>query len=361
MSLSVWQLLLAGVENFVLINAVLSTAAFGAVCLVRYTRLARTQHPLSSARLYAVALIIPPVVSVWLVGASLLPAAWLGAEQWGQEHKASHNIHLVNTLTTPVDPALGYVALAFISVVALAIFYAAASGYSRIGRVVRRLDIGADPASPEKVKQVEEVCGKYGIDVGLVMSRYPFSFVWGYLRSKLIVSTGLLNALTHEELSALLEHEAAHHARRDNLSKWALTICRYASPLFPLTGLLYRWWGEQVEMVCDEVAACRTKTPIEVAGALVRLKRLTLAVAPRKARLVGLGFLGQSNNGFEHRVNRMLSLTERPEMIEPSLLSRSWAKTAAMVGATFAFTLVVVFLLSPLVIHRVVEILLHGF
>jgi Zn-dependent protease with chaperone function len=49
--------------------------------------------------------------------------------------------------------------------------------------------------------------------------------VWGYFRSKLIVSTGLLNALTKEELIAVLEHEAAHHARRDNLLKWALTIC----------------------------------------------------------------------------------------------------------------------------------------
>ena len=48
---------------------------------------------------------------------------------------------------------------------------------------------------PERVRQVEEACQKHGLDVGLVVSRYPFSFVWGYLRSKLVISTGLLNAL----------------------------------------------------------------------------------------------------------------------------------------------------------------------
>jgi beta-lactamase regulating signal transducer with metallopeptidase domain len=361
MSLSVWQLLLAGVENFVLINAALSTATFGLVFLARFNRLTCTRHPLSQARLYAAALVIPPVVSAWLIGGSLLPAIWLGTDRWGQEHRASHNSHLFSAFTAPLDPVLGYTALAFISIVALAVFYVAVSSYFRIGRVMRRLDIGAGPASPEKVKQVEDVCGKYGIDVGLVMSSYPFSFVWGYLRSKLIVSTGLLNALTHEELSALLEHEAAHHTRRDNLSKWMLTICRYASPVFPLTGLLYQWWSEQVEMVCDEVAACRTRAPIEVAGALVRLKRLTMAVAPRRSQLVESGFLGQSNEGFEHRVTRVLSLTDYSEITESSLLSRSWAKAAAVIGATFAFTLLAVFLLSPLVIHRIVEILLHGF
>jgi hypothetical protein len=35
-------------------------------------------------------------------------------------------------------------------------------------------------------------------------------------------------------LIAVLEHEATHHARQDNLLKWALTICRYATPAFPL-------------------------------------------------------------------------------------------------------------------------------
>jgi Zn-dependent protease with chaperone function len=43
----------------------------------------------------------------------------------------------------------------------------------------------------------------------LAVNNYPFSFVWGYFRSKLVVSTGLLNALTKEELVVVLEHEAA--------------------------------------------------------------------------------------------------------------------------------------------------------
>jgi beta-lactamase regulating signal transducer with metallopeptidase domain len=362
MSLSSWQLLLVGVENFVLINAALSTAAFGVAFLARLYKLKRTTYPLSSARLYAAALVIPPIVSAWLVGASLLPVTWLGTQQWEQEHINSHSSHLFNALTAPLDPVLGYIALAFILSMTLTVCYVAVNSYFRIGLVVRRLDIGAEPASPEKVKQVEDVCTRHGIDVGLVMSSYPFSFMWGYWRSKLVVSTGLLNALTSEELAALLEHEAAHHARRDNLSKWVLTICRYTSPAFPFTNLLYRWWCEQVEMVCDEVAACRTKAPVEVACALVRLRRLTLAVAPRRSQLVQSSFMDQFNDNhdsFEHRVIRVLSLADSSESSEPNLLCRSWAKSAATMSVTFAITLAVVFLLSPLVIHRIVEFLLH--
>ena len=123
-----------------------------------------------------------------------------------------------------------------------------------------------------------------------MVSDYPFSFIWGYLRSKLIVSTGLLNALTKDELIAVLEHEAAHHTRRDNLLKWALTICRYATPRVPLTAMLYRWLNEQIEMVCDEVAVRRSASPIDLAGALVRLKRLTLAAGRARTTFQGQDF-----------------------------------------------------------------------
>ncbi|HLF83280.1 MAG TPA: M56 family metallopeptidase, partial [Blastocatellia bacterium] len=232
-------------------------------------------------------------------------------------------------------------------------------GYFRIGRVVRRLEIDSEPAAPERIRQVEDACGRYGLSIGLVVSRYPFSFVWGYFRSELIVSTGLINALTSEELAALLEHEAAHHTRRDNLSKWMLTICRYLSPAFPLTGLLYRWWSEQVEMVCDEVAARRTNHPIEVAGALVRLTRLTVGM-PRSSQLTESNFFGEHEATLERRVERVLSLSGA-QTIEPFVMSRSWVKATTLCGAAFVVTLATLFAVSPLAIHRLLELLLHVF
>ncbi len=78
------------------------------------------------------------------------------------------------------------------------------------------------------------------MSVGLVMSDYPFSFVWGFGRSKLVLSSGLLHTLSPEELAGLLEHEAAHHTRRDNLAKLALTFFGQASLAFPLAWRLHR-------------------------------------------------------------------------------------------------------------------------
>jgi Zn-dependent protease with chaperone function len=354
-----WQIVFAGIENFFLFNTAFSVAAFIVAFVLRRSRLMRSWGPCASARVYIAALVVPPVASAWLVCASLFPALWLGDKVWAQEHVENHSLHLLNAFTVVADPMLGYAAITFTLLALLVATWAAWRAYFRINRLVECLEIGAQPAPPESVKEVEAVCRRHGIAVGLVVSNYPFSFVWGYLRSKLVVSTGLLNALTKEELVAVLEHEAAHHARRDNLLKWGLTICRYATPAFPLTARLYRWLNEQIEMVCDEVAVRRSASPIDLAGALVRLKRLTLAAGPRSPRLSGSGFLDDERGDFERRVTRALSFEEDPSRADAESLSRSCLRMAFAGGALFALSLIALFFTAPLAIHRTVESVLR--
>jgi Zn-dependent protease with chaperone function len=354
-----WTLALVGVENFILVNTLLSVIGFGIAAVVRASKRVLAWHPRTRARLYAATLIIPPVTSAWLVCASLLPAMWLDAGRWQQEHDPAHTRHLLNAFTIPFDPTLGYATLVFTTLAAVMAIYAAMRAYFRIGRVIKRLEIGAAPAEAEQIKNVAETCRRHGIAVGLVASDYPFSFVWGYLDSKLVLSTGLLNALSKRELAGVLEHETAHHARRDNLSKLALMTGRHLSPAFPLTSMLYRWWSEQVEMICDEIAARRTRLPVELAAALVRIKRLTLAGAPTQLRPAASGLFGDGKQDFEHRVERVLSFVERADVHTAGKLSHSGIRIALVLGVTFAVSLAALFAVSPLAIHKAVEMILH--
>jgi len=358
MELRGWRIAFAGIENFILFNTALSVVAFAVAYLLRRSGWMKSWHPSARARVYIAALACPPVASAWLVCASLFPALWLGEEMWAREHANEHSLHLLNAFTVVADPLLGYAAMIFTLLSLLVATWAAWRAYFRINRLVECLQIGAEPAPAESIREVEAVCRRYGIEVGLVVSNYPFSFVWGYLKSKLIVSTGLLNALTKEELVAVLEHEAAHHARRDNLLKWALTVCRYATPAFPLTAKLYRWLNEQIEMVCDEIAVRGAASPVDLAGALVRLKRLTLTVPLPAPQLAGSGFFDDECESFERRVTRALSLEEappRPQRVDAESLSRSCLRVAFAGTAIFVFSLAVLFFASPLAIHRAVE------
>lgn len=357
------MIFITAVENFILFSTMLALAGFTIAWASR--RAAESgwwqPHPNTLARLYAAAIITPPVMAAWLVAAAFLPESWLGEAGFEAAHPAPfHQLHLLGDLTSTLEPVLAYFTLSMAAAAALFAASQSVRGYLRAGKVIERLQLSAAPPPADQLALVNLVAEQHGLSVGLVMSDYPFSFVWGFAHSKLVLSSGLLHALTPEELAGLLEHEAAHHTRRDNLAKLALTFCGHASLAFPLAWRLLRWRAEQVEMVCDEVAAARTSAPLEIAEALVKLRRRTLSPGGAPANVCTSGFIPEDSTSFEHRVCRVLALTDAPPTAaRANVLSRSHKREALFVAATFAVTLIAVTALAPLAVHRAAESLIQ--
>jgi len=203
--------------------------------------------------------VLPPLAAAWLVAAAMLPSWWLGEFEFSAAHPAPlHGLHLIGDLTGRLEPTLAYLVLLLVAGTALVVAWSTAHGHRRLAWAVSRLQLtGAQPPAAN-IAMVENVAKQHGLDVGLVQSDYPLSFVSGFRRSKLVLSSGLLAALTPGELAGVLEHEAAHHARRDNLMKLALAVCAHTSLAAPLARRLMRWRSEQVELLCDEIAAGRS-------------------------------------------------------------------------------------------------------
>ncbi len=270
-------------------------------------------------------------------------------------------MHLLNAWTFPLDPTFAYLTLLFLGMSLLVANYVLTKAYLTVSKIVGLLEVSAKPVDSAQISQTKAICQEYGLDVGLVISDYPFSFVWGYWKAKLVISTGLLNLLTNSELSGLLQHEVAHHQRHDNLSKWILTLCRYSSPVFPLMGMVYRWWNEQVEILCDEIAAQRTDAPIDIASALVKLKRVANNRGRWIAQPTESSFFGEDNSNFEQRVERVLSITENSSANKSDLLQKSWGKPLAIISASYILSLILLFCIDPLAVHHMLEIFLTIF
>ena len=287
-------------------------------------------------------------------------------EAFAAEHSAPlHQLHLLGQLTVAVEPALGYAMALFLVVVAVVVGWSNVRGSWRVNRVIKQLDIEAEAPPPEQVALVNEVARKAGLSVGLVMSDYPLSFVWGFSSSKLILSSGLLRTLSPAELAGVLEHEAAHHTRRDNLIKLLLSLCSYGSLAFPLTRLIVGWRATEVEMICDEVAAARTSEPLEIAEALVKLRRQTMAAQtvsePIATRAIASSFSSDGALAFQRRVGRLLTLVDAPIPMSPGQSQSSGLKGFAFVLAAGLFTLSTVLLFAPLSVHHAAEALIHIF
>jgi Zn-dependent protease with chaperone function len=357
---------ITAIENFVLFSALFSLAGFACAFLSRLLVLRGfwQPQPFTLTRLYAAALVVPPLIAVWLVAAALLPEWWLGEDAFDAAHSTPmHHLHLLSDLTAQLEPNLAYTTVLF--VVSASVFAALSSfrGYARVGRLVHHLEVNPELPPPCQVTLVEEAAHRHGLDVGLVMSDYPFSFVWGFRRSKLVLSSGLLHVLTPEELMGVIEHEAAHHARRDNTVKLALSFASYLSPAFPLSRLILRWRAEQVEMVCDEVAVARTLSPLEIADALLKLRRTANVSAT--SSMVGSAssaFIHEDAKVFEMRVRRLIAFDDQlPTESRAAALSKTPRAEALLITALFPTTLTIVSALAPMAVHRAAESIIRLF
>src|SRR5215207_2219404 len=344
------------VENFVHFGTLLALAGFAAAWVARLAALRGWwgPHPLTLTRVYSAALLLPPVAAVWIVAAAFLPEWWLGEEAFGTAHPTPlHQLHLLSDLTAALEPRLAYATLAFAAAASAFAAWSSARGYARVGHVVRRLEMGAEPPRPEQVEIVKAAAGRQRMSVGLVMSDCPLSFVWGFRSPKLVLSSGLLNALTAEQLLGVIEHEAAHYRRRDNAVKLVLSAASYLSLAFPLSRLILRWRAEQVELICDEVAAARTSEPLEIAEALVRVRRAGASLA---GSLAASGFMPDGAKAFERRVHRLVSFADYlPSPVHSEALARAPRAGALVSALLFALTLLTVSALAPLAIHRAAE------
>jgi beta-lactamase regulating signal transducer with metallopeptidase domain len=286
---------------------------------------------------------------------------WLTPEAFEAVHSAPyHQLHLLGELTIALEPALSYALALFVVVISVFALWSNAAGSWRVGRVIKRLDLNAAAPPEQQVALVNEIAARSGLTVGLVMTDYPLSFVWGFRRSKLILSSGLLRTLTAEELTGVLEHEAEHHARRDNLFKLVLSLCTYTSLVFPLSRLILRWRATEVEVICDEAAATRTLAPLELAEALVKLRRQTISrsVEPASPAIVS-GFVSGNTLTLQYRLNRLLSLTDSIPVAAERRSHRYAKRATAFFIAASLLTLLSISIFAPLAVHHSAETLIE--
>ena len=133
-------------------------------------------------------------------------------------------------------------------------------------------------------------------------STFPVASVVGHWRPRLFVSNRVLAGCDPEELDAILAHEAAHVAARDNLKRALLRAAPDPLAWTPLGRRLREEWSVAAEAAADEAAASGgPETRLALASALVRLARAAATPEP----LAGAAVLDGSP--VTSRVRRLLA------------------------------------------------------
>ena len=140
-------------------------------------------------------------------------------------------------------------------------------------------------------------------DCCVVDSTQPVFALTGVFRSRLLLSSSVLQTLSANELSVALSHEIAHRKSRDNMKRLLLRL----TPV-PVSAL-DRAWSKFAEWAADDAAVSGDPDrSLALASALVRFARLT---APGAAYPLGSCLLGtcllEHEFDLTTRVERLLA------------------------------------------------------
>src|SRR5262249_38835956 len=103
----------------------------------------------------------------------------------------------------------------------------------------------------------------------------PIMALVGVLRPTLLITRGVVTALTGEELPAAVAHEVGHFRSRDNLKRLAMRAAPDLLFLTAAAGAVEARGASAAEHAADSSACDTERTRCALASALVKIARLT--------------------------------------------------------------------------------------
>ncbi|MDA1232617.1 MAG: M56 family metallopeptidase, partial [Planctomycetota bacterium] len=162
--------------------------------------------------------------------------------------------------------------------------------------------------------------------------------VVGILRPVVLLPASIMTGLTSEEFAAIISHEFAHIRRHD---LWVNLLQRVIESLLffhPVVWFVSRRLSAEREICCDDLVVRSGCTPMNYAGALLRMAEL--CVTRKSSPLAALSAGGHSQKELENRIERLLNqrsesalrLTRNGFAIIAMIVISSAAATAMMIG-----------------------------
>jgi Zn-dependent protease with chaperone function len=191
----------------------------------------------------------------------------------------------------------------FIALIQFILSYIASSRLFRCGRKVTAAD------EPMLFFLLSPLVQNAGISEPQVYLLPPWQgvqiFVCGTLRPCLALTPALIEALNPSELEAVLAHEVAHLARRDQVFSWMIIILRSLMFFNPILYPLSKWLSQEREKAADSLASKFTGRPKALANALLQVTKLSLEPGCNYYKLLPMVEL-TSGNALYERVQLLL-------------------------------------------------------
>jgi bla regulator protein BlaR1 len=230
-----------------------------------------------------------------------------GADSIVQDNSAGHPAdvwQLLNDNLLYIQKHAGIVVLLWLAMVCMRGFKMLFGLYAlkRLKRA-RVSQIGAD--WEQKVNDLAQIMGiKRAVSL-LESAIIKVPIALGYLKPLVLVPVGMVNALSQQEVEAILLHELAHIRRRDYLVNLLQSLVETVLFFNPAVLWLSSLIRIEREHCCDDAAVSHTNNKIRYISALVHFEAYSLSTSGYALALTG------KSNGMLGRLERMASNRNR--------------------------------------------------
>lgn len=291
--------------SFFLIHAALSLAAWATAPAA--IRLGESMKPRFAARLLFALRILPLALAAFVVSTLCVPSYL-----WFEPRADAERVGIA----------------CFVAALLGAVIWAMS-----VARVARALSISLRHRRQWERAARETLVAGEAVPVFVVESERPLLALAGVVRPRIVVSRGVLDALSQDQIDAAIEHERAHRTSRDNLKRLLLLLAPNVFPFSRGFAALDRGWARFSEWAADDRAAAgNSRRSLSLAAALVRVSRL--GVAARSSLFASS--LIEDGRDLCIRVDRLLAFdppAENPRRGTRALLASAALALAGLLAA----------------------------
>lgn len=119
-----------------------------------------------------------------------------------------------------------------------------------------------------------EVNRTYGKNIMVLSHPSPMAITMGLICPKVIVTTGLLNLLTDDELKAVISHEEYHKESRDPFKIFLLSLSSSILWYIPIQKWFHKKYRIIQEVLADEYAITQQETTVNLGSALLKMLKV---------------------------------------------------------------------------------------
>jgi len=148
-----------------------------------------------------------------------------------------------------------------------------------------------------------------GFESRIVDIDFPYSAQVGFWSSELVISRGLLEILSEDELKAVLAHEQAHRIYHDTFWFFLLEVIKSLSWWLPRSESLWQNLLLLREIRADKLA-CQNSDPFNLAQALLKVAQTIAQTSYTKECRESFSVAFHPNISNSHLVTRLESILE---------------------------------------------------